>query len=108
MTGPFWSSLAFWMYVLAGMPFALFVGFYAVRTPAWKRNPLGRALMTQAASLTAVFTYICLLLAVEVPRDVKDALRALLLGGVTIAGWLMFKNLLREQSRSRADTDAAS
>ncbi|MGY1773493.1 putative phage holin [Blastococcus sp. SYSU D00813] len=96
---PFYADLTFWMYVVAGAPYAAFVGFYAVRTPSWRRTPVGRALMSQAVSLTAVFAYICLLLAVPVPEEVKDLLRALLIGGVTIAGALMFKNLLVEQAR---------
>lgn len=100
---PFYSNPAFWMYVMAGLPFALFVGFYAIRTPSWRRSSMGRALMSQAVSLTCMFLFILLLLAVPIPPQLKDTLRALLLGGITIAGWLMFKNLLREQADKRAE-----
>jgi hypothetical protein len=101
---PFYADLTFWMYFVAGLPFALFVGFYAIRTPTWKRTAVGRALMTQSSALAATFYYICLLLAVNVPEDVKQVLRSLLIGGVTIGGALMFKNLLVEQSRQNGES----
>lgn len=94
-----WQSLTFWMYAIPTAIYAAFVGFYAIRTPAWKRTAVGRGLMTQAASLAAVFAYICLMLAVDLPEDIKGTLRALLIGGVTIAGALMLKNLLIAQSQ---------
>ena len=98
---PFYENIAFYMYVAAGAPYAAFVGFYWVRTPTWRQTPIGRGLMAQALSLTAMFAYICLLLAVPVSEELKDMLRALLLGGITIAGALMLKNLLVEQSKQR-------
>ena len=99
------TTFAFWMYVIAGAPYAAFVGFYAIRTPTWKRSAVGRGLMSQAVSITAVFAYIALLLAVDVPEDVKDVLRALLLGGITIAGALMLKNLLVQQAKASESAD---
>lgn len=105
MNGHWYADYTFWMYAVPAALYWAFVGFYAIRSPAWKRTAVGRGLMTQAGSLAAVFTYICLLLAVAVPQDIKDTLRALLIGGVTIAGALMLKNLLVEQGkRDHPDT----
>lgn len=105
MTTPWYLSLTFWMYVLAGAPYLTFVLLYAIRTPTWKNTSVGRGLMTQAGSLAAVFTYICLLLAVDVPDELKATLRALLIGGVTIAGALMLRNLMVEQAKNRDPAD---
>lgn len=101
MTGPFYMNLAFWSYLIAGLPFGLFVGFYAVRSPAWKTTPIGRALMALAISLTSMFVFILVVLSVPLSREIIGSLRALLLGGITIAGWLMFKSLLHQQSVAR-------
>lgn len=108
MIDDWYLNLTFYMYAVAGAPFVAFVVFYAWRTPAWKRNPVGRGLMTQAASLAAVFIYICVLLAFGVPDWVKDALRAVLLGGVTIGGTLMLRNLLVEQEKRRDEPSRAT
>lgn len=98
-------SLTFFMYATPAALYTAFVACYAIRTPTWKHTAVGRGLMTQAASLAAVFAYICLLVAVDLPDDIKDTLRALLIGGVTIAGALMLKNLLVEQGkRDQPDT----
>jgi len=94
-----YMDLTFYMYALPAALYAAFVAFYAIRTPTWKNTAVGRGLMTQAASLAAVFAYICLLLAVDLPEDIKGTLRALLIGGVTLAGALMLKNLLVEQGK---------
>lgn len=97
---PFYRDLTFWMYALPCALYCAFVFFYATRSP-WRLTAVGRAVMTQTASLAAVFFYICLVLAVPFPEGIKDTLRAVLIGGVTIGGALMLKSLLVEQGKRR-------
>ena len=99
MNEAWYSDLTFWMYAVPTALYWAFVGLYAFRSPAWKRTAVGRGLMTQAASLAAVFTFICLMLAVDLPEDIMGTLRTLLIGGVTIGGALMLKNLMVEQGK---------
>lgn len=96
MTVSWYRDPMFYMYALPCALYFAFVYFYWSRIPAWRHNQIGRAMMTQAMSLAAVFFYICVMIAIDVPDELKDMLRALLIGGVTIGGALMLKSLLVE------------
>lgn len=96
---PFYENLMFWAYAFVWLPFALFVVLYGVRSP-WRSTSVGRGLMTLAASITAVLSFVLLVIAVPIPADVRDLLRGATLGSVGLAGWLQLKNLLVIQNRA--------
>ncbi len=96
-----YANLSLYMYLIPTSLYTAFVVLYATRTRSWRRTSVGRAVMTQAGSLAAVFGYISLMLAVDLPDEMTSTLRTLLIGGVTIASALMLKNLLVEQSNHR-------
>lgn len=98
---PFYENTAFYLYAFVWAPFALFVVRYWTHSP-WRATPTGRAVMALAVSLTIVLTFVLVVLvAPQIPAAIRDALRSVTLGGVGLAGWLLFKNLLAEQRRGR-------
>lgn len=102
MTEPFWTNWAWWAYLFVWVPFALSAVLYATRSP-WRRSPMGRALMTLLGSLTAVLSFVMVVLAVPVDPRIIDTLRGLTLGSVGIAGWLLLRQMLTEQKRAREE-----
>lgn len=92
MNGPFWSNWVFWAYAFVWLPFALATVLYGTRSP-WRSLPIGRALMTLLASLTAVLTFVLFVMAVPVPVAVTDVLRGLTLGSVGMAGWMLLREI---------------
>jgi hypothetical protein len=97
---PFYANWTFWAYAFVWLPFALFVVLYGCRSP-WRSTAVGRGLMTLAGAITAVLTFVLVVLAVPIPPEVRDLLRGATLGGVAIAGWLQLKNLVQIQNRHR-------
>lgn len=100
----FYANWVFWLYAALFLPFALFVAFYATRTPDWRRSPEGRALMILAGSIVAVVAFALLAQVTTIPPTVRDVLRVITLGGVAVAGWYLFLNLLRRQRDRRRGT----
>lgn len=92
----FLTNWMFWAYAFVWLPFFLFVVLYAARSP-WRSTSTGRALMTLGGSLTAVLTFVLVVIAVPLPAEVRDMLRGLTLGGVAIAGWMLLRELIRLQ-----------
>lgn len=101
---PFWANLTFWIYLIVWLPFALFVVLYATRSP-WQSTPVGRAVMSLAVSITAVLTFVLIVIVFPIPDGAKQVLRAVVLGGVAIAGWLMVRQLLTQQNAGRRQVD---
>lgn len=98
---PFYENSAFYVYLIAWLPFALFVALYATRSP-WRFTQTGRALMSVAGSLTAVLTFVLVVLIFpEFPASMKDVLRGVLTGGVSLSGWLMLRDLITKQRSKR-------
>lgn len=97
----FVENWVFWLYAFLFVPYALFVGFYATRTRDWRLTPEGRALMILAASIVAVLAFAMVAQVTTIPPHIRDALRAVTLGGVGTAGWYLFLNLLRRQRDRR-------
>lgn len=98
---PFWENPAFYMYFLAWLPFFLFVVLYATRSP-WRQSATGRGLMAVSMAITAVLSFVLLVMAwPTMPDQIKDTIRAVLMGGVTIAGFLQLRNLLVLQKQRR-------
>jgi hypothetical protein len=103
---PFYANTAFYLYAFVWLPFALFVARYWTHSP-WRATATGRAVMALAVSLTVVLTFVLVVLvAPRIPGPIRDALRAVCLGGVGFAGWLLFRNLLTEQKKGRRPAGA--
>lgn len=102
--GPFYANWAFYAYLFVWLPFACSTALYAARSP-WRTLPIGRALMTLLASLTAVLTFVLFVLAVPVPRPLIDVLRGLTLGAVGIAGWMLLRQIHVLQTAVRDEPD---
>jgi hypothetical protein len=100
---PFYERLPFYLYLLTLLPFALCLFFYGIRSP-WRVSPMGRALISLLTSLTAVLGWAVLVQITEIPRPVLDAMRAVLLGGVALTGWVLLSNIVRLQ-QDRRDSD---
>lgn len=97
----FWLNPAFYMYVLAWLPFFLFVVLYAARSP-WRHSATGRGLMAVSMAITAVLSFVLLIMVwPTMPDQIKDTIRAVLMGGVTIAGFLQLRNLVVLQKQRR-------
>lgn len=92
MTRPFWENWIWYAYLFVWAPFFLCMAQYARRSP-WRTQAIGRALMTLLASLTAVLTFVLFVMAVPVPREVLDGLRGLTLGSVSLAGWMLLRQI---------------
>jgi multisubunit Na+/H+ antiporter MnhB subunit len=101
---PFWERLPFWLYLLTLMPFALCLFFYGTRSP-WQQSQTGRALISLLTSLVAVLLWAVVAQVAEIPREVLDAMRAVLLGGVFLSGCVLLRNILLLQ-RERSDASA--
>ena len=93
--------LPFWLFLGTLLPYALCLAFYGLRSP-WRMSPVGRGLFALYAALVAVLGYAVIAQVAVIPPSVRDALRALLLGGVALAGWVQLANILRLQ-RDRRD-----
>jgi len=103
---PFWDNPAFWVYLLTWLPFVAFLTLYGTRSQ-WSESGIGRALFTLAASMVAVLTNA---LAGIVFGDYpgRDMFRLVLLGGVSLAGWNLLRNLVgvqREAGRTHDDPE---
>ncbi|TFV91420.1 hypothetical protein [Blastococcus sp. CT_GayMR16] len=97
-------NFAAWLYALTLAPFATFVVLYAILTRnAWRNTATGRGLMALGCSLVAILSFVLFALFTDIPKDIRDLLRVLTLGGVQIAGWLMVKNLVQEERRGRRE-----
>lgn len=101
---PFYENTAFYLYVFVSLPYYLFVVRYWTHSP-WRETPAGRAVMALALSLTVVLTFVLIvLIAPQIPGAVRDALRAVCLGNVGFAGWLLFRSLIVEQRKGRGSS----
>lgn len=100
MLREFWSSWIFWSYVFVWCPFTVSAVLYAARSP-WRALPVGRALMTLLASMSAVLSFVLLVLMVRVDPWLIAVLRGTTLGGVGIAGWMFLRELMVLQNRKR-------
>lgn len=98
----FFADPRFWQYVTTLLPFLLCLIFYGLRSP-WRDSPVGQALMTLYASLVAVLAYAVLAIAGVVPAALHAVLRVVLLGGVAVAGWVHFANIVRLQREARRE-----
>lgn len=101
---PFYERLPFWLYLGTLLPFLLCLWFYGTRSP-WQRSQTGRALFTLLLSLSAVLLWAVLVQITAIPLPVLDAMRAVLLGGVALAGWVLLHNirlLQRERTEPKA------
>ena len=105
MTPAFYANWIFWAYVFVWMPFAAATALYAIRSP-WRARPVGRALMTLLGSLTAILSFVLVVMAMPLPKDVIDILRGLTLGSVSLAGWLLLRQIhvLQSQRQTRPPT----
>jgi len=92
----FYRHLPFWLYLLTLLPFALCLWTYGTRSP-WQRSATGRALFTLLSSLVAVLSFAVLVQITELPAELRDAMRCVLLGAVALAGWVLFTNIRRLQ-----------
>lgn len=92
--------LPFWLFLGTLAPYALCLGFYGLRSP-WRLSPVGRGLFSLYAAIVAILIYAVIAQVTEIPPTARDAMRALLLGGVALAGWVNFFNILRLQRERR-------
>lgn len=92
MREPFWGNWIFWSYAFVWIPFACSTVLYGTRSP-WRTLPIGRALMLLLGSLTAILTYVLVLIAVPVPETLGDIIRGVTLGGVGTAGYLLLRQI---------------
>lgn len=90
---PFYERLPFYLYLGTLLPFALCLFFYGTRSP-WQSSPTGRALISLLSSLVAVLLWAVVAQVTEIPREVLDAMRAVLLGGVFLSGCVLLRNIL--------------
>jgi cytochrome c biogenesis protein CcdA len=103
----------FLLYAMTLLPFAAFVPYYWVTVPRWWRNRISVMLMMLGVSMVSVLVFVLIALAFPgLPQDVRDYLRVVTLGGVSVAGWLLLANLhiehrqaLRTDSPNRRSTD---
>lgn len=102
----FWSSWSFWLYVAAWAPHLGCLVAYGIRSP-WRRSAVGRALFTLYAALTAVLSLVLLVRVFDLPDALRDVLRVLTVGGVSIAGFVQLAIILRLQRDDRR-VDASS
>lgn len=98
----FWSSWVWWAYVFVWAPFATAAALYAFRSP-WRVTAVGRSLMTLLASLTAVLTFVLVILAVPLDESISSVLRGVTLGGVGVAGWMFLRELIVLQRQRQQD-----
>lgn len=97
----FYNHLPFWLYVLTLLPYAMCLWFYGRRSP-WRQSPVGRGLFALYAAIVAILLYAVIAQTTAIPEPIRDTLRAVLLGGVALAGWVQLSNILRLQ-RDRRD-----
>lgn len=109
MREPFWANWVWWAYLFVWLPYACATALYAVRSP-WRARPVGRALMTLMASLTAILSFVLVAMAVPLPPWVIDILRGLTLGSVSLAGFLLLRQIHvlqgQQSPASRRSADA--
>lgn len=98
---PFYEKLPFWLYLLTLLPFALSLFFYGTRSP-WQKSPTGRALIALLTSLVAVLGWAVLVQVTAIPKPVLDVMRGVLLGSVSLAGWVMLRQIVQLQ-RERSE-----
>ncbi len=99
-TLPFYEDLRFWLYLLTLIPFLSCWLLYGLRSP-WRFEPIGRAMFTLLTSLTSVLAFACVALTGAVPLDVAAVIRVVLLGSVSIAGFLLLRQVIRFQREAR-------
>lgn len=97
------NEIAFVLCVLALVPYALFVLFYALRSP-WYGSPIGRSLMLSKAVIVALLSHVLVVLKVgDYPG--RLTVWAVLLVLAAVAGGTQLAILLKEQRRvSRGGT----
>lgn len=91
---------AFWLFLGTLAPYALCLGFYGLRSP-WRLSPVGRGLFSLYASIVAILIYAVIVQLAPLPQTAQDTLRAVLLGGVALAGWVQLFNIIRLQRERR-------
>lgn len=95
-----YSVWVFWIYLLTLVPFAMTSLFYGLRSPWWTSH-IGRSLLiTQVAIVSVLLNVLAAVIFDD--YELRDFVRTVLLGGVTIAGWYQFGSIIREQRRGRA------
>lgn len=96
---PFWTNWVFWLYVLLLVPFLLALIVYG-RSP-WRAEPIGRAFFWLLASMVSVLLFAVVALSGVIGPPLTDVLRAVLLGGVMVAGWRLFFQIVRLKREAR-------
>ena len=94
------SHLPFWLFLGTLLPYALCLGFYGLKSP-WRLSPVGRGLFSLYASIVAILVYAVIVQLAPLPQVAEDTLRAVLLSGVALAGWVQLANILRLQRERR-------
>lgn len=96
----FYTELRFWIFVATLLPFALCLLLYGLRSP-WRESWVGKSLMMLYASLVATLGFALVATSGVVPEPLRDLLRVLLLGSVSVAGWVQLANILHFQREAR-------
>lgn len=96
----FYTELRFWLFAAALLPFLLCLVFYGFRSP-WRDSRVGKSLMVLYGSLVAVLLYAVVAVANVFPEMVQQVARVVLLGGISVAGWIQFANVLHFQRQAR-------
>lgn len=99
---PFWQNWVWWAYLFVWVPFAASAALYGLRSP-WRHSAIGRAFMTLLGSLTAILSFVLVLLAVPLSTGLADWLRGVTLGGVGLAGYLLLRQIHILQNIAKAE-----
>ena len=87
-----------WVYAVTASPFLGCLLAYGIRSP-WRRSPVGRAMFTLYAALTAVLSLAAILQLFHPPHAVALVLALVTLGCVCLAGCIQLVTILRLQRR---------
>lgn len=96
----FYTELRFWLFAAPLLPFALCLYFYGRFSP-WRESRVGKSLMLLYGSLVATLLYAVIAVADVFPEPVQRVARVVLLGGITVAGWVHLANVLHFQRQAR-------
>jgi len=96
----------FYLYAVTGLPWALCLAFYGLRSPWW-RSWTGRALFWTYGALTAVLALAALLRVLDLPYRQAVVLAVVALAGVFIAGLAQLINVIRLQRRDQRSESPA-
>lgn len=105
--GPFWAHPAFWAFAVAFLPFALCGLLYGFRSP-WYASGVGRSMMALYAVISGVLGYALVVQVIPASASVVDAVRAVTMGAVALAGCLQLASIVHYQRRRRPPLDRRS